>query len=75
MTERKPKRRTRERVIATSLALFNEFGDEARERRLRAIGRFGENPDLMLSVLAVMVGPENVDASYFTEDARQRILH
>ena len=55
-------------------ALFNEFGEEARERRLRALGRFGENPDLMLSLLAVMVGPENVDASYFTEDARERIL-
>jgi AcrR family transcriptional regulator len=27
MTEKKPKRRTRERVIATSLALFNEFGE------------------------------------------------
>lgn len=27
MTEKKPKRRTRERVVATSLALFNDFGE------------------------------------------------
>ena len=27
MTERKPKRRTRERVLETSLRLFNDFGE------------------------------------------------
>ncbi len=55
-------------------ALYAEFGDEARARRLRAGARFAEDPSLMLTLLAVMLGPENVDAECFTEDRRQHIL-
>jgi 2-polyprenyl-6-methoxyphenol hydroxylase-like FAD-dependent oxidoreductase len=55
-------------------ALYAEFGEEARARRLRAGARFAEDPSLMSTLLATMVGPENVDAECFTEDRRQRIL-
>ncbi len=55
-------------------ALYAEFGEEARSRRLRASARFADDPSLMSTLLAVMVGPENVDAECFTEDRRQRIL-
>jgi 2-polyprenyl-6-methoxyphenol hydroxylase-like FAD-dependent oxidoreductase len=55
-------------------ALYSEFGDEARARRVRAHARFAEDPTLMMSLLAAMVGPEVPGPEYFTEDARARIL-
>lgn len=55
-------------------ALYAEFGEEARARRLRANARFADDPTLMSTLLAGMIGPENVDAECFTEDHRRRIL-
>jgi hypothetical protein len=55
-------------------ALYSEFTPEARERRKRAHARFAEDPTMMMTLLAVMVGPEVPGPEYFTEDARERIL-
>jgi 2-polyprenyl-6-methoxyphenol hydroxylase-like FAD-dependent oxidoreductase len=54
--------------------LHNEFGPEARERRVRARQRMAEDQVLGASLGSVMVGPERVTAEAFTEQAWNRIL-
>ncbi len=59
---------------ALQSVLHNEFGPEARERRVRARQRMAEDQVLGASLGSVMVGPERVPAEAFTEQAWNRIL-
>jgi 2-polyprenyl-6-methoxyphenol hydroxylase-like FAD-dependent oxidoreductase len=54
--------------------LHNEFGPEARERRVRAQQRIAADESLGAPLGAVMVGPELMPAEAFTEQTWNRIL-
>jgi 2-polyprenyl-6-methoxyphenol hydroxylase-like FAD-dependent oxidoreductase len=54
--------------------LHNEFGPEARERRVRAQQRIAADERLGAPLGAVMVGPELMPAEAFTEETWNRIL-
>jgi 2-polyprenyl-6-methoxyphenol hydroxylase-like FAD-dependent oxidoreductase len=54
--------------------LHNEFGPEARARRVRAQQRIAEDQSLGAPLGAVMVGPELMPAEAFTEETWKRIL-
>jgi len=58
-------------VVAT---IENEFGADARARRQRAGARRAEDPSLLLSFLAVFVGPEAPPAEAFDEAVRARLF-
>jgi 2-polyprenyl-6-methoxyphenol hydroxylase-like FAD-dependent oxidoreductase len=74
-TEERRERLRRLRFSAqVQSALYCEFGQEARERRRRADARFAEDPMLIMTLLAVMVGPEVPAPEHFTDDAWERIL-
>ncbi len=74
-TEERRERLRRLRFSAqVQSALYCEFGPTARDRRMRAHARFAEDPTLMMTLLAVMVGPEVPGPEHFTEHARERIL-
>jgi menaquinone-9 beta-reductase len=53
--------------------LSNEFGPDARARRVRAHERVAANPQLGMSRAIVMVGPEMAPPDAFTETAFQAI--
>jgi 2-polyprenyl-6-methoxyphenol hydroxylase-like FAD-dependent oxidoreductase len=55
--------------------LQNEFGPEARERRVRARQRMAADPLLGASQGAVMAGPELMPAEAFTQETWDRILN
>ncbi len=48
--------------------LFARFGDEATKRRLRALARVAEQPQLAMLGLAIFSGPEDFPAELFSED-------
>ncbi len=50
------------------------FGPEDLERRGRAMQRIAADPSLIMPLIAVYVGPENVDAAYFTEAFQARVF-
>ena len=54
--------------------LRGEFGDEARERRRRAMGRMRENPELALFRRASLAGPETVPPEAFDPSVAERLL-
>jgi 2-polyprenyl-6-methoxyphenol hydroxylase-like FAD-dependent oxidoreductase len=54
--------------------MFNEFGEEAKARRLRAIERQAANPMLAMSLLAVMVGPDALPEAAFDESVREQLF-
>lgn len=54
--------------------LHNEFGPEARERRVRARERMAGDKLLGAPLASVMVGPETMPAEAFTEQVWNRIL-
>jgi hypothetical protein len=55
-------------------AIYNEFGPESAARRLRAWGRFTEEPDLFMPLIINMIGPEMAPPEAFTEDTWRRVL-
>lgn len=55
-------------------ALDMEFGEEAKARRHSYHQRSAEDPNLGLHAVAIMAGPENVPAEFFTEEHRARVL-
>ncbi len=55
-------------------AVLNEFGEEARQRRLRAVERQAANPLLQLAQLATMVGPDAIPAPAFEESVREQLF-
>lgn len=55
-------------------ALHNEFGAEARARRVRAQVRMAADPSLSLPLMAVWAGPEIPPAEAFTAQTWSRIL-
>jgi 2-polyprenyl-6-methoxyphenol hydroxylase-like FAD-dependent oxidoreductase len=54
--------------------MFNEFGDDARDRRRRAAARQAANPVLQLAQLATMMGPEALPAAAFEDSVREQLF-
>jgi 2-polyprenyl-6-methoxyphenol hydroxylase-like FAD-dependent oxidoreductase len=54
--------------------MFNEFGPEARERRMRASERQAANPVLQLAQLAAIIGPDAIPAPAFEESVREQLF-
>jgi 2-polyprenyl-6-methoxyphenol hydroxylase-like FAD-dependent oxidoreductase len=71
--ERKERMRRLRFAAKVSSVLTSEFGEEARQRRIRSRLAREADPSLQLSTAAVMVGPENVPEFAF-EDAMFRRL-
>jgi 2-polyprenyl-6-methoxyphenol hydroxylase-like FAD-dependent oxidoreductase len=71
--ERSERMRRLRFAAALVSALDSEFGDEAKARRKRAYRRFAEAGQLWAG-LAAIVGPENLPAEAFSEEARQQAL-
>jgi 2-polyprenyl-6-methoxyphenol hydroxylase-like FAD-dependent oxidoreductase len=61
-------------VARLASTLDNEFGPEAVERRRRAHERRRQDPTLMLTPLAAMIGPDAVPPLAFEEATRERLL-
>ena len=73
--DERAERMRRLRFAATiSSTLFNEFGDEAHEQRVRAFERRAANPMLQLPGLATLIGPENVPATAFEPAIREQMF-
>ena len=51
-----------------------EFDDEARERRRRYFERAAADPTLGSHAIAVMAGPENLPAEFFTDEHWARVI-
>jgi len=70
--EERRERMERLRFSAAWLAtLANEFGEEARARRLRTREREAANPLFRLPLVATLIGPENVPPQAFDPSLRQ----
>jgi 2-polyprenyl-6-methoxyphenol hydroxylase-like FAD-dependent oxidoreductase len=54
--------------------IFNEFGPDAAARRLRVWERFEAEPELSLTVVSSMIGPELAPPEVFTDDAWHRVF-
>jgi 2-polyprenyl-6-methoxyphenol hydroxylase-like FAD-dependent oxidoreductase len=55
-------------------AIYNEFGPDAADRRLRAWARFAAEPELALVMAANLLGPEVPPPEAYTDDTRRRVL-
>jgi 2-polyprenyl-6-methoxyphenol hydroxylase-like FAD-dependent oxidoreductase len=54
--------------------IYNEFGREAAARRLRVWERFEAEPELSLTVVSSIIGPELAPPEVFTDDAWHRVF-
>jgi menaquinone-9 beta-reductase len=54
--------------------LDSEFGEEARKRRIRAHERQAQDPNLLLPMLAALLGPDRLPAEAFEEETRRRLF-
>ena len=72
--ERRERMRRLRFCAAVNATMYAEFGADAVARRRRAMGRFGEDPELALLRAVVFVGPELVPAEVFTEEKRARLF-
>ena len=59
-------------VFATSLNA--RFEPRDLERRDRAIGRIAADPSLLMPLVAIYIGPEAVDAAFFTNAFHERVF-
>ena len=59
-------------VFATSLNA--RFEPRDLERRKRAIGRIAADPALLMPLVAIYIGPEVVDAAFFTDACHERVF-
>jgi len=73
-SERSERMRRLRFSASLSSTLSNEFGAAARARRRRVRERQMQDPSLLLPLIAVFIGPENVPADTFEESTRQRLL-
>jgi menaquinone-9 beta-reductase len=73
--ERKERMRRLRFVGRLTAAYRVEFGEAARARRQRAMGRIAADPSLHLPVVATLKGPFGVPASAFEQSAWDRLLN
>jgi len=71
-------RRERLRRLRASAALYTSlnarFEPRDLERRARALQRITADPSLLMPFVAVYIGPEAVDAEYFTDAFHERVF-
>ena len=73
--EERRERMRRLRIVASlQSTIENEFGDEARQRRLRVGQRRAADPAFMAPLIAGYAGPESVPAEALGEDLIRRLL-
>ena len=72
--ERRERMRRLRWVNQLMTTLRGEFGPEARERRLRALGRMQTEPELAAFRRATVAGPETPPAEAFDDSVRERLL-
>jgi 2-polyprenyl-6-methoxyphenol hydroxylase-like FAD-dependent oxidoreductase len=72
--ERRERMRRLRFAAAVQSTTLNEFGDEARARRVRVFERQAANPVLQLALLGSLVGPEAVPDIAFEESVREQLF-
>lgn len=73
--KRRERMRRQRQVAATSAALFATFGDQARERRARVLGRLqAGDSDALMALRSIIVGPHPLPAEVFTEEFHKGLL-
>lgn len=73
-TERRERLRRLRASAEFATSLNARFTPADVERRVRAIGRMAEDASLVMPLLAVYVGPEAVEASYFTREFHEQVF-
>lgn len=73
--ERRERSRRQRRVAATCAALFATFGEPARNRRARFLERVRTgDPDALMALRPIIVGPDRLPAEVFTNEFHERLL-
>jgi 2-polyprenyl-6-methoxyphenol hydroxylase-like FAD-dependent oxidoreductase len=72
--ERRERLRRLRASAAFATSLNARFEPRDLERRGRAIGRIAADPSLLMPLVAIYIGPEAVDAAFFTDAFHERVF-